>query len=81
MCPEERLKRTQKIRERMLKESGLPETGVEALLAGMQPLPPWQDLQQTWNEMFMIDIEPENRKRFGLDLRTIVDRITSCGSQ
>jgi hypothetical protein len=81
MRPGERSKRAQRVRQRLLKECGLSEVEAEARLAGMPVLPPWQGLQQTWDEMFMIDIEPANRDRFGLDLRTIVDRMTSDESQ
>lgn len=77
MRPDERFKRTQRLRERLLKEYGLAESEVEARMTGMPALLPWQSLQQIWDEMFMIDIEPANRNRFGLDLRIIVDRITS----
>lgn len=73
--PDERFERKQRVRERLLKECGLSESAVEAQMAGMQALPPWQDLQQTWDEMFMIDIEPTNRNRFGLDMKTIVERV------
>ena len=31
--------------------------------------------QRIWDEMFMIDLYPENRARFGLDIRPIVDQI------
>ena len=31
--------------------------------------------QQTWNEMFMIDLYPENQEKFGLDLHAIVNQI------
>lgn len=31
--------------------------------------------QRTWNELFMIDMYPENGKRFGLDMKRIVDQI------
>jgi hypothetical protein len=81
MRPDERSKRAQRLRVRLLTECGLSEVEAEARLAGMPVLPPWQGLQQTWDEMFMIDIDPANRNRFGLDLRTIVDRITSDRSQ
>jgi hypothetical protein len=77
MRPAERLKRRERVRQRMLSETSLPETEVEARLAVMPPLPPWEGLQQTWDEMFMIDLDPTNGERFGLDLRTIVDRITA----
>ena len=77
MRPTERLERTERIRQRMLAETRLSASEVEARLALMPPLPPWEGLQQSWDEMFMIDLYPRNRERFGLDLRTIVDRISA----
>ena len=79
MRPEERFKSMQKIRQRLLNECGLSESEVDARMTGILALPSWQALQQTWDEMFMIDIDPTNRHRFGLDLRTIVDGLTSTG--
>lgn len=77
MRPAERLERTGRIRQRMLAESRLSASEVEAQLALMPHLPPWEGLQQTWDEMFMIDLDPRNQERFGLDLRTIVHRISA----
>lgn len=34
-------------------------------------------MQQIWDQMFMIDLYPENKSRFGLDLRAIVERISA----
>ncbi len=77
MRPAERLERMEKIRQRMLAETRLSTSEIEARLAFMPPLPPWEELQQTWDEMFMMDLDPKNRERFELDLRTIMDRITA----
>lgn len=76
--PAERVKRVQRMREQMLTEARLSNEEIEARLSAIPYLPPWQDLQQIWDELFMIDIEPENRRRFGLDLRAIVERISSA---
>lgn len=76
MRPVERRKRMERLRRRMLSESGLPNSAIDKRLATMPPLPPWEGLQQAWNEMFMIDLYPTNQERFGLDLRTIVNSIT-----
>jgi hypothetical protein len=75
MRPAERLERTERIRQRMLAENRFSAPEIEARLLLMPPLPPWEGLQQAWDEMFMMDLDPRNRERFGLDLRTIVDRI------
>ncbi|MBL8252185.1 MAG: hypothetical protein JNJ76_01100 [Candidatus Competibacter sp.] len=77
MRPAEQVKCMDRIRQRMLTDTDLPEAEVEARSAVMPPLPPWQELQQVWDMMFMIDLDPTNRARFGLDMRTIVDRITA----
>ncbi len=79
--PAERLERMERIRKRMLMETSLSASEIEARLALMPTLPPWEGLQQTWDEMFMIDVYPRNRERFGLDLRTIVDQITASSGQ
>jgi hypothetical protein len=34
-----------------------------------------------WDEMFMIDIWPENKDRFGIDLKDIIQRIEGNGGQ
>lgn len=44
------------------------------MLARMEdcfPLPPGDVLQRIWDEMFMIDLYPDNRDRFGLDVNQI----------
>ncbi|WP_303905267.1 hypothetical protein [Thiohalomonas denitrificans] len=75
--PAERAKRVQRMREQMLVEARLTNAEIQAQLGAIPYLPPWPVLQQTWDELFMIDIDPENWKRFGLDLRAIVERISS----
>lgn len=81
--PSERLRRAERIRARMLAETGLPEAEIDFRLRLMPHLPRWEDLQQVWNEMFMIDLDPKNHERFGLDLKAIVERIagSSIGDQ
>jgi hypothetical protein len=72
--PAERLRRTESPRQRMLAETGLSASEIEDRL-GL--LPPWEVVQQMWDQMFMIDLYPSNRERFSLDLRTIVECITA----
>lgn len=45
----------------------------------LNALPPASALQQVWDEMFMIDLYPNNRERFGLDMRAITEFITEAG--
>ena len=75
--PAERIERQEKIRQRLLSETNLSSSEIENRVAHMPALPPWEGIQQSWDEMFMIDLEPKNKERFGLDLKTIVERISS----
>ena len=75
--PAEGLKRAARIRERMLAETGLPKAEIESRMSLLPPLPSWEHLQHVWDEMFMIDLDSKNRERFGLDLKTIVERIAA----
>ena len=73
--PAERLLRKGRLRQRMLEETTLSVPEIDSRLAHLPPLPPWADLQQDWDRMFMIDLYPENEKRFGVDMRAIVKAI------
>lgn len=64
-----------KLRDRMLQETGLPESEIDRFLDSLPPFPPWEELQKIWDKMFMIDLYPENQERFGLDVKGIVSRI------
>jgi len=79
--PVERLKQQDRIRQRLLAETNLSSSEIENRLAHMSILPAWPDVQQSWDKMFMIDLEPSNQERFGLDLKTIVERIASSIKQ
>lgn len=73
--PAERLGRTERVRQRMLAESGLTALEIESRLALLPPIGPWVEWQLIWDQMFMIDLYPNNRERFGLDVKTIMERI------
>ena len=79
--PAELLERQEKIRQCLLAETNLSSSEIERRVAHMPILPPWEGIQQAWDEMFMIDLEPRNQERFGLDLKTIVERIASGSNQ
>lgn len=77
------LSRPDQQRERLERcRAGMPELGtwsaaeIRARLASLPPFPRWQDLQRMWDHMFMMDVEPSNQERFGLDLKTIVESVT-----
>ena len=66
--------RVDRIRETMLSVKGGSADNLENRLAQSPRVLP--DLwQQIWDEMFMIDLYPENRERFGLDMRAIVNLV------
>jgi hypothetical protein len=62
-----------RMRQRMLAENRWSAAEIDRRLALLpQTLPP-NVLQRLWDEMFMIDLYPENRERFGVDWTTIVE--------
>jgi hypothetical protein len=71
MRPEGRLLRTERIRDWMRSEGKWPESEIEARLASLPQMPPSDELQQIWDQLFMIDLYPENRERFGLDMTEV----------
>jgi hypothetical protein len=73
--PAERLGRTERVRQRMLAETELTALEIESRLALLPPIGPWVECQLIWDQMFMIDLYPKNRERFGLDVKTIMERI------
>lgn len=73
--PAEHQRRAQKLRMRLLAETTFTNSEIETRLAHLSPFPPWQDLQKIWDQMFMIDLCPANKKRFALDVRDILKRI------
>lgn len=77
--PAERLRSTEKVRQRLLAETGLSAPEIESRLAQLPPVGSWFGLQQIWDQMFMIDLYPSNRERFGVDMKAIVELITEAG--
>lgn len=70
--PLQRQQRREMLRQRLL--AAAPElTGEE--IENRLMIPAWPLLQQMWDEMFMIDLWPENRECFGLDVKAIMERI------
>jgi hypothetical protein len=57
-----------------LKAQGVQEDEAQSRLRALPALLREQ-MQRMWDEMFMIDIYPENRKRFGLDVPAMLEMI------
>jgi len=70
--PAQQMQRSERLRQRLLAERGMPQSEVEEQLASLSFSNMTVELQRTWDEMFLIDIYPENRQRFGIDLSAIV---------
>jgi hypothetical protein len=77
----ERQKSTEGLRQRLLAETDLTSERIESRLLQLPYLPAWGEVQRMWDEMFMIDIWPENKDRFGIDLKDIIQRIEGNGGQ
>ena len=75
MRPDERRKRIERLRSRLLTETGLSTAEVMHRSMRLPPLPFPADLQKMWDERFMIDLFPENRDRFGVDMAAIIEMI------
>lgn len=69
--PSEQTAQKDRIRKRLLAETHLSAVEVEARFRTMPTMLTWRDWQQIWDEMFMIDLFPENRERFGVDWKSI----------
>jgi hypothetical protein len=73
--PSERQKLIETLRKRALAATPFAGEQIESQLKELPLLPPWGEVQRWWDQMFMIDIWPENKERFGIDLKDIIERI------
>lgn len=67
----------ERIRKRMHEEYKWSNTEIERRLSLLSPSLKETLIQQLWDTMFMIDIYPENRERFGVKWFEIVDLVLS----
>ena len=77
MRPREQRLRIERIRQQMLAETQFSAADIEHRLKHLPSILPAVKLQQIWDEMFMIDLYPENRERFGVDMSAIIELIVS----
>lgn len=73
--PEEQRLRADRIRQRMVAENRWSAAEIDRRLTLMSQFPSPTELQQVWDKMFMIDLYPENRERFGVDMTAIVELV------
>lgn len=73
--PTERQARLERLRQRMHQETCFSAEEIEKRLAELPEMPASEQLQQIWDYMFMLDIEPKNEERFGLNWNELVSQI------
>ncbi|MVF23704.1 hypothetical protein EVC37_19115 [Methylocaldum sp. BRCS4] len=77
--PDERSRRAECCRQRMRALAHFSDTEIEHQISLLPPMPTAKELQLIWDELFMIDLWPANRERFGIDMAAIV--ATLSGSE
>jgi len=75
MRPDEHRRRVERIRARRLAENELSAAEIERRLTLLPAVHSPADLQRMWDEMFMIDLYPANRERFGVDMTAIAEML------
>lgn len=78
MRPHEQRMRRDRIRQKMLAENKWSAAEIEHRLAHLRRSAPPKELQRIWDEMFMIDLYPENQERFGVDMIGIAELLTGA---
>jgi hypothetical protein len=71
-------KQVNRFRKRMLEETKWSTAEIERRLSLLSPSIQATLIQQLWDEMFMIDLYPENRERFGVNWTEIADLVLSA---
>lgn len=77
MRPDEQRLCVDRIRQWMLAENRWSAAEMEGRLTLLPQSVPPSELQRMWDEMFMIDLYPENRERFGVDMTAIVELVVT----
>jgi len=77
---DERSRRADKLRQRMQATQQLTSSETENRLSTLPVIPLAADLQLEWNTLFMIDLWPENREKFAVDM-TLVRETLLAGEQ
>jgi hypothetical protein len=77
--PEERRRRAEVCRQRMRGLQEFSDSEIERRLSLLPAIPPPADLQAEWDRLVLIDLWPENREKFGVDMTLV--RSTLLGSE
>lgn len=71
--PDEQHRHIESIRRRMRDLNKFTETEIERKLSHFSPVPSGPYLQRQWDMLFMIDLCPANRERFGVDMAAVLE--------
>ena len=75
MREDQQRRQMNRIRQKMLEETNLSPVEIKYRLSNFTPYDRARLVQKIWDEMFMIDLYPENKERFGVNWSEIVERI------
>lgn len=75
MRPHEQQMQVQRLRRRMVEQNGWSAVEIEKRLSLLTPSLRAELIQRLWDEMFMIDLYPENRKKFGVNWSREIEMI------
>jgi hypothetical protein len=67
MRPDEQRIQVQRFRQRMIEQNIWSEAEIENRLSLLTPSLQLNVIQRMWDEMFMIDLYPDNRDKFGVN--------------
>lgn len=74
--PAEQRRRVERLRQKMLTEGKVADADIERRLMELPLFRSSDELQRVWDEMFMIDLYPSNRERFGVDMAMVIKLIS-----
>ncbi|TDF58119.1 hypothetical protein [Cupriavidus sp. L7L] len=74
--PDEQRRRVERLRQRLLAEGQLAAAEIERRLIALPLFRSSDEMQRVWDEMFMIDLDPSNRERFGVDMAAVLKLIS-----
>lgn len=79
--PDELSRRADRCRQRMRALGHFSDAEIEHQILLLPPMPTAPDLQLIWDKLFMIDLWPENREQFGIDMAAIIETLSSSENE
>lgn len=81
MRPDEQRMQVQRFRQRMIEQNRWSEAEIENRLSLLTPSLQANVIQRMWDEMFMVDIYPDNRDKFGVNWSREIEMVWASISQ